>query len=119
MKKEDTRPPGKTTIATDVLLTIARLTALQVPGVSHMSQVPVDFSRILHPRHHEEGVSVEVVGQSVNIDLYLVLEPNINMRSTSRQIQEEVARAVSEMVGMEAGRIDVHIEDVFYPPEED
>ena len=33
-------PPGKTTIAPDVLLNIATLTALSVNGVSRMSTVP-------------------------------------------------------------------------------
>jgi hypothetical protein len=34
--------PGKTTIAIDVLLTVARLTTLGVPGVSRMGHGPVN-----------------------------------------------------------------------------
>ena len=32
-------------------------------------------------------------------------------------IQKEVARAISEMVGMEPGQINVHIEDIDYDEE--
>jgi uncharacterized alkaline shock family protein YloU len=119
MSTEYTRPPGKTTIDPQVLLTIARLTALQVPGVSHMSQVPMDIRRLLQRGHNEDGVCVEVINQTVNIDLYLGMEPNTNLRLISQRIQQDVSRAISEMVGMEAGRINIHIEDIYYPPQEE
>jgi uncharacterized alkaline shock family protein YloU len=31
-------------------------------------------------------------------------------------VQASVARAISEMLGMVAGRINIHIDDIFYPP---
>jgi uncharacterized alkaline shock family protein YloU len=33
---------------------------------------------------------------------------------TSQIIQEKVSRAITEMVGMEVGKINIHIEDIDY-----
>jgi uncharacterized alkaline shock family protein YloU len=43
---ETVRPPGKTTVAPDVLVTIARLSALSIPGVSRMAPVAGGVNRL-------------------------------------------------------------------------
>ncbi len=111
---EETRAPGTTTIAPEVLATIARLAALRVEGVRFMSPWPVSFNRLLHRRHFSDGVMIEVNDSTVDVEVHVVLERDVNIREVSRNIQREVARAISEMVGMEAGRIDIHIEDIDY-----
>ena len=111
---DTTRPPGKTTIAPDVLLTIARLTTLDIEGVSNMYQVPGGVNRIFQ-RRYDEGVRIRIEDDRVYADLHVVLEQNVNVREVSRNIQQEVARAISEMVGMEVGRVNIHIEDIHYP----
>ena len=104
---------GKITIAPEVLETIARLTALAVPGVARLTSPP-GAPRLL--RH--DGAEIKVVGSSVRVKLYVVTEPEANMLSVGRQIQAEVTRAIQDMVGMEVQSIDVHIEDVAYSSEE-
>jgi uncharacterized alkaline shock family protein YloU len=107
---------GKTTIAPDVLLTIARLTTLNVPGVSRMSNVPRAVDRLLKKGvQQDDGVCLEVTDDSVYVDLYTILKSDVNVRDVSCHIQHEVARAISEMVGMSVGRVNVHIEDIDYP----
>jgi uncharacterized alkaline shock family protein YloU len=105
------RPPGKTTIAPDVLVSIARLTTLGVPGVSRLTVVPSDVNSIFH-RGNSQGVRISVINDAVYVDLYVVMNREVNVRDVSRTIQSQVARAISEMVGMEVGKINVHIEDI-------
>ncbi len=112
----DTENPGKTTLAPDVLITIARMSALAVEGVSHMAAVPVRVNRLLR-RTVREGVEINVEDGVVYIDLYLILKPNVNVREVSRNVQAQVARAISEMIGMEVGHVNIHIEDIAYRPE--
>ena len=107
---------GKTTIAPDVLLTIAQLTSLEVPGVSRMGSVPASVDRFFQ-RGHGEGVRIDVREDVVNIDLHLILCKDVNIRDVSRQVQHNVARAISEMVGMQVGRVNIHIEDIDYSAE--
>jgi uncharacterized alkaline shock family protein YloU len=97
---------GKTTIAPEVITTIARLTALSIEGVS----------RMVH-RGFTDGVKLEVQDGAVFADLYVVLKNGVNIRDVSRNIQQQVGRAISEMVGMQVGRINIHIEDIDYPGE--
>jgi uncharacterized alkaline shock family protein YloU len=108
---------GKTTIAPEVLLTIARLTTLSVPGVSRMSTVAGGVNRFFN-RAFSEGVRIDIrENDSVTADLYVILNNDVNIRDVSRSVQHQVARAISEMVGMQVGRVNVHIEDIDYPSE--
>lgn len=108
---------GRTTIAPDVLLTIARLTTLSISGVSRMSNIPSGVNR-LFKRGWDAGVRIDIQANDVvNADLYVVLKSDVNIREVSRQIQQEVARAISEMVGMQVGCVNIHVEDIDYPME--
>jgi uncharacterized alkaline shock family protein YloU len=108
--------PGKTTISVDVILTIARLTTLEVPGVSRMSSVPSRrFKTMLLHRQEEDGLHIEVVDDLVYTDLYVILESDVNIREVGRNIQIAVARAITEMIGMQVGDVNVHVEDIDYP----
>ncbi len=115
---EPSRPVGKTTIAIDVLLTIARLTALSVPGVSRLSDTKSTGVKGIFKRgQSSEGVCIEVQDDTVYVEMYVILENDVNIRDVSRKIQYDVARAISDMVGMRVGRINIHIEDIDYPTE--
>lgn len=107
---------GKTTVAPDVLITIAQLTSLEVNGVKRMANVPGGVDRIFQ-RGRAEGVRIILKDEVVNIDLYLILAQDVNIRDVSRKVQHNVARAISEMVGMQVGRVNVHVEDIDFSPE--
>lgn len=110
---ESQRPPGKTTIAPEVLVTIARLTALSVPGVSRLATIPSEVERFFN-RGISEGIKLSVENDLVYADIYIILQKDVNVRDVSRSVQSQVVRAISEMVGMEVGKVNVHIEDIDY-----
>jgi uncharacterized alkaline shock family protein YloU len=105
---------GKVIIAPGVLVTIAKLTTLSVPGVARMSA-----GRIIGRGGIREGVKIEVEDNSVGVDLYIVAEHDVNMLQLGQRIQSEVARAIKEIVGMEVSEVNVHIEDVEIPKGEE
>jgi len=109
--------PGKTTVSPDVLVTIARLSALSVPGVSRMANVTGGVNRLFKRGVHD-GVRLEVKDNTVFANLYLILKSDVNIREVSRNAQEQVARALQEMVGMDIGEIEIHIEDIDYEGQE-
>lgn len=109
--------PGKTTVSPDVLVTIARLSALSVPGVSRMANVTGGVNRLFKRGVHD-GVRLEVKDNTVFANLYLILKSDVNIREVSRNVQGQVARALQEMVGMDIGEIEVHIEDIDYEQQE-
>ena len=115
MEKQTTHPPGKTTIAPEVLITIARLATLSIPGVSRLSTVPTDMNQFFKRGFNvNEGVRIEVENDSVYADLFVIMDHDVNVRDVSHSIQAQVARAISEMVGMEVGKVNVHVEDIDY-----
>jgi len=101
-----THSVGKTTIAPTVLCTIAKLTTLDVPGVSRMADIKQLSSM------DNEGVKVEVKDDLIFLDLYIIISSDHNARLIAESIQQRVRRAITEMVGMEVAKINVHVIDV-------
>jgi uncharacterized alkaline shock family protein YloU len=101
---------GRITIAPEVLETIARLTALAVPGVARLTSPP-GVRRLLR----RDGVRIKIIEDSVYVVLNVVTEPHVNLLRVGRQIQAEVTRAIQDMIGMDVGSVDVYIEDIAYP----
>lgn len=115
-KGEEPRAPGKTTIAPGVLVRIAQLTSLAVPGVAGLAPIPGGVNRLFR-REVGDGVHIELANNSVAVDLYLSLDYGVEVRKVSRKVQRGIARALEEMVGMRVARVDVHIEEITFEHE--
>ncbi len=108
---------GKVIIAPGVLLTIVRLTTLSIPGVVRMSgSLTEGMNRFLGKAHVGEGIRLEVAGDMVSADVHVIVRSEVNMLKLGRVIQSEVARAISDMVGMGVKQVNVHIENVEVDP---
>ncbi len=110
---DNQRPAGKTTVSPEVLTTIARMAALSVPGVKDLARAP-GAVRGLFRRRVDDGVRMLIEDGLLSGDIYLVLQGSVNIREVGREVQNQVARAIQEMVGTPVARIDVHIEDIDY-----
>ena|SRR5512143_925708 len=110
---DDHRPPGKTTVSPEVLMAIARMAALSVPGVKDVAPAPTGVDRLFR-RRTGYGVQMTLQDNLISGDIYLVLHGGFNIRDVGRDVQQQVARALQEMVGMDVVRIDVHVEDIDY-----
>jgi uncharacterized alkaline shock family protein YloU len=80
-----------------------------------MYDIPGGVNRIFQ-RGYDEGVRIRIEDDRVYSDVHVVLDQNVNIREVSRNVQNAVSRAISEMVGMEVGRVNVHIEDIHFLP---
>ncbi|MEM5776552.1 MAG: Asp23/Gls24 family envelope stress response protein, partial [Anaerolineaceae bacterium] len=98
-------------IAPDVLVDITRLAALGVEGVARLAPVPGGVNRLFR-RGTSEGVQILVDANKVEADIYVILQPNTNILEVSREVQNRVARAIEEMVGMEVSGVHIHVEDI-------
>ncbi len=114
MGYSETANIGKIVIAPEVLITIAKFSTLAVPGVARMAPIPGGMDRYFK-RGASDGVRIEMIDDhSLYADLYLVIHGDANVRVVSEQVQAEVARAMVEMVGMDAQTVNVHIEEIEY-----
>lgn len=104
---------GKVTIAPGVLNAIVRLTTLACPGVARICHGwRDDVTRILGMQGASDGVRVQVEGNSVLIDVHVIAAPNVSLLALGQTIQQEIVRAIQDMVGMVVREVNVHIEDV-------
>lgn len=104
---------GKVTIAPDVLVSIARLTTLAMPGVARLCSTGM---RALFGSKEAGGVRVTMEDDQVTVDTRIVVEHGTNMLQLSQDLQAKIARAIQDMVGMDVAAVNVYIEDVEFPP---
>jgi uncharacterized alkaline shock family protein YloU len=64
------------------------------------------------PRH--DGIVLQFANKSLTFDIYLNMDPNVNLRETSRAVQVAVVEAIDKMVGIPVDAVNVHVEDVVY-----
>ena len=110
---DNNRPPGKTTVSPEVLTSIARMAVLGVPGVSSLAPIPGGVDRIFR-RGLNDGVRITVHENTVQVDIFLIVKEDVNMREVGRNVQQQVARAIQEMVAMDVAQVDIHIENIAY-----
>ncbi len=108
--QEENAVPGRVTVETGVLETIARLTAVNVPGVVRIAEKDVDRLLGLPGK----SVAIRVQEGRVTVDLHIIAAPDRSLLKLGREVQYEVARAIQQMIGMPVDAVNVHIEDVVY-----
>lgn len=95
-----------------VLARIAALTALSVPGVARLRESAVFRLMPWLRRQRVPGVALRVHGESVLIDLHLVVNAGFGLLEVSRHVQNAVARTVNEMTDMRVRQVNVHVDGV-------
>jgi uncharacterized alkaline shock family protein YloU len=105
-------PQDTITIAPAVLITIAQHAAMQAKGVSHMGTIPVNMGRLFRGSPMGNGVVLSIQENHVSADVYLVVLPDVNIREVSNQVQQNITRAIEELVGMNVISVNIHVEDV-------
>jgi uncharacterized alkaline shock family protein YloU len=103
---------GVVRVARQVLITIVVNTASQMPGFVRMAQTNDQRSRLLGSELPKRGVALTIKDNTVSADLYIVVASGINIVEVGSAIQQEVASAIEEMVGMQVHEVNVYIQDV-------
>jgi uncharacterized alkaline shock family protein YloU len=104
--------PGSVRIARRVLRTVVEQAALGVPGVARLATGRGGRRSLLVWGEAGNGVRLDVRGEVVGIDLYLIAAPGASMVDTGTAVQEAVGAAVEHILGMGVSAINVYIQDV-------
>lgn len=102
---------GTVRIARGVLETIVQLTTLEVTGVVRLGNSAGGRNRFFN-REQNEGVEIEVREEKVYANLHIVVDRNMNMADVGKQVQNEVSKAIRNIVGMAVEEINVYIQNV-------
>jgi uncharacterized alkaline shock family protein YloU len=77
-----------------------------------MAHIGDSWSRFLNREIPRQGVALTVKDNIVSVDLYLVLAPGVNIVEVGTLVQQEVASALEEIVGMQVREVNVYVQDV-------
>jgi uncharacterized alkaline shock family protein YloU len=118
MSEEQQDSYGRIEVAPEVLATIAHFASIRVDGVSKMAAIPPDMARVFRRATKYDGGVLDFSDNKINFDIYVIMEPRVNIMEASRQIQTAVSEAIDTMVGLPVDAVNVHIEDVLYQQDE-
>ncbi|MFW6069051.1 MAG: Asp23/Gls24 family envelope stress response protein [Chloroflexota bacterium] len=109
-----TETTGRIEIAPEVLITIVRKVVLDIKGVREMASIPAHASNLFRRSPRHDGIVLHYKNKRLTFDIYLNMDPNVNLRETSRAVQVAVVEAIDKMVGIPVDAVNVHVEDVVY-----
>ncbi|MCR3922169.1 MAG: Asp23/Gls24 family envelope stress response protein [Firmicutes bacterium] len=106
---------GNIKIADDVVAIIAGLAATEVEGVAGMSGgLAGGIADILGKRNLAKGVKVEVGERQAAIDVFIIVKFGARIPDVAWKIQESVKKAIESMTGLEANKVNVHVQGVSF-----
>ncbi len=109
---------GVVHISNSVIGVIARIAASKVAGVvDFVGGLADGLAGIVGKRMADRGVHVEVVDNSIVIELNVVLEYGIHIPRVAWEIQQEVRKAVEQMTGKSVKSVNVVVQSVRLPGE--
>ncbi len=107
---------GELKIANEVVGIIAGLAATEVQGVAGMSGgIAGGIAELLGRKNLSKGVKVEVGEHETAVDLFVVVDYGVNIPEVSKEIQENVKRAIEVMTGLDVVEVNIHILGVHFP----
>ncbi|WP_330461767.1 Asp23/Gls24 family envelope stress response protein [Streptomyces sp. NBC_00820] len=117
---------GKTSIADGVVAKIAGMAAREIPGIHALEgsamgrafgavreRVPGTASGVTR------GVKVEVGERQAAIDLDVVVEYGVSIVDVAADVRTNVIGAVERMTGLEVVEVNIAVDDVHLPDEEE
>lgn len=111
---EKTESNGRIEVAPDVLATIAYFATLKVEGVAKLAPVPSDAARLFRRHSRHDGIILDLTDDKIKFDIYVIMQPDVNIMEKSRILQTAVVEAIDTMVGLPVDEVNVHVEDVVY-----
>ena len=79
-----------------------------------MAPVPSDVGHLFRRATRYDGIVLDYTDNRLAFDIYVYMEPDVNLPQTCRRIQTAVVEALDKMVGLPVDMVNVHVEDVIY-----
>ncbi|WP_173442770.1 Asp23/Gls24 family envelope stress response protein [Selenomonas ruminantium] len=111
---------GSIRIADEVVSIIAGLAATEVEGIAGMSGgIAGGIAEMLGRKNFAKGVKVEVGEKEAAIDLYIIVKYGVRIPDVALAAQENVKQAIENMTGLSVVEVNIHVQGVGFPDEED
>lgn len=105
-------PTGKIEVAPRAIATIAARTVDQSYGIVGMAPHTLreGVAEVLHQKDAHKGVEVRIGSDSIEIDLYVIMEYGVRIAEVARNVQESVRYAVERALGMPVAQVNVRVQ---------
>jgi uncharacterized alkaline shock family protein YloU len=114
---------GKTVIDDTVVSKVAGIAAREVSGVHSLGNGAARaigaIRDAIGQQNHSQGVKVEVGEKQVAADITIVAEYPVPLQQVADGVRSSVARALEQIVGMEVAEVNVTVQDVFIPGDDE
>ena len=105
---------GDLVIPGEVIAQIVGLTVLECYGVVGMAATSLTqgVARLLSRERITQGVAVRREGESLAIDLYVIVEYGLNLAEVAATVRSRVTYNVEKLTGITVGSLQIHIQGV-------
>ena len=111
---------GSIRIADEVVSIIAGLAATEVEGIAGMSGgIAGGIAEILGKKNFAKGVKVEVGETEAAVDLYIIVKYGVRIPDVALAAQENVKQAIENMTGLSVVEVNIHVQGVGFPDDEE
>ena len=111
---------GTVRIADEVVSIIAGLAATEIDGIAGMSGGLVGgIAEMLGRKNFSKGVKVEVGEREAAVDLYIIVKYGVRIPDVALAAQENIKRAIETMTGLSVVEVNVNVQGVTFPEEEE
>ena len=110
---------GSIRIADEVVSIIAGLAATEVEGIAGMSGgIAGGIAEMLGRKNFAKGVKVEVGEKEAAVDLFIIVKYGVRIPDIALAAQENVKQAIETMTGLSVVEVNVHVQGVGFPDDE-
>jgi len=109
-----TTPLGTVTVNEEVLLKVAGYTVLGCYGIVGMAakRTTDGFVQLMGRENLGRGVRIRAAADSVDVDLYIIVEYGISIGVVADTIIDTVKYKVEHLTGIKVNRVNVSVEDI-------
>lgn len=106
---------GTIEISTDVIATVVGGAATEIFGIVGMAsrkQVRDGLIEILKRDNYARGIEVRQEGDSIAIDVYIIVSYGVKITEVSKNVQNRVRYQLEATLGIEASSVNVFVQGV-------
>lgn len=105
---------GAIEIHDDVLAEVAGFAALECYGIVGMASPSLrdGVAQLLSRDKLRKGVAIHSLGDSVKVDLYVVIEHGTNLGQVSQNLADRVRYVLETIAGVSVDDVDVHVQGI-------
>lgn len=101
---------GEVRIADTVLANIAVIAAKETDGVSNIyGDNTNEWMNMVGVKGVQRGVRVKITGNTVSVDLVLIMQYGFNIPVTCKKVQDRVKSSIENMTGLKVSNVNIRI----------